>query len=161
MTTDSQNKCQLKPLGDDLAFQEFAAGHQGGVLMVAELRDDPATKVMAQDASDFVKWARHAAPDVKIHLGESDCRSVLCSADIWLPLAFIAHDVGLPLYLNLVSSYIYDRMKGALKGDGNRVHLSAVYKDQKKGVVKQFIFEGDRAALEKAIKRLDLDEFFE
>ena len=52
-------------------------------------------------------------------------------------------------------------MKGALKNDVTRVHLSVVYDDSVSGITKRFNFEGDVKALEKAIKKFDMNQFLD
>ena len=66
----------------------------------------------------------------------------------------------LPLYLNLVANYIYEKMKGALKGDKARMRFSAMYEDTATGIIKRFDFAGDEEALKNAITELHSNDFF-
>ena len=106
------------------------------------------------------KWLAEVQPDLRVDLPSAD-RLVLRSNDIWLPLVFLAQNVSLPFYLGLVTNYVYDRMKGALRGERPRVHLSAEFLDGKTDSVKRFNFEGDADALKDAVKAVNLDEFFD
>src|SRR4029450_9456954 len=106
----------------------------------------------------FATGSSRNAPSLPVEVPPSEHRLVLRSGDYWLPLAFLASDVALPVYLNLVASYIYEKMKGVLKGDRARVRFSAVYEDR--GVLKRFDFDGDQDALKTAIKKLDPNEFY-
>lgn len=78
-----------------------------------------------------------------------------------MPIVFLASDVTLPIYLNLVANYLYDKSKALLRGEQNRVHFSAVYEDKSTGTTKKFIFEGNEEALQKAIKKFDVNKFLE
>lgn len=73
----------------------------------------------------------------------------------------LSSDVSVQFYLNLVANYVYDKLKGALKGEKIRVRFSAVYEEPKTGVIKRFDFEGDEQALAKTIKRFDLNRFLD
>ncbi len=78
-----------------------------------------------------------------------------------MPLVFLASDITLPIYLNIVANYLYEKMKGALKGEKSRVHLSAMYKNTSDGITKKFEFEGDVDALQKAITKFNLNKYLE
>ncbi len=80
-------------------------------------------------------------PNINIEVQKADKRLLLRSGDYWLPIVFLARDITLPLYLNIVANYLYEKMKGALKGEKARVHLSAIYEDSSKDLTKKFDFE--------------------
>jgi hypothetical protein len=128
--------------------------------MIPEVFGDSPKPALRSAGGDFAKWLRHNAPTIPVEVQKSDQRLVLRSADYWLPLVFLAGDVALPMYLNLVSNYIYEKMKGALKGDRTRIRFSAMYQDVSTGVIKRFDFDGDRESLKQAIKKLDPNAFF-
>ena len=111
-------------------------------------------------AGDFAKWVKANAPTVPVELRQPADRLMLRSADYWLPLVFLSSDVSVQFYLNLVANYVYDKLKGALKGDDSGC-VSAVYEEPQNGVIKRFDFEGDEQALAKAIKRFDLNRFLD
>lgn len=154
---EQKDICEVMDV-DDARFQEFLATGSSGVRIVAEEYGQQGEVVLKPDTGDFVKWLKSASPELHIDIQEAR-RLVLHSNDVWMPLVFLAKDIGLPLYLNLVSSYLYDRFKAAIRGDKARVHLKAEYLDTNSGVVKRFTFEGDHDALKDAIKKFDLNEF--
>lgn len=154
-----QEILDLVTVQNDDRFQAFLQRDPSGILMVAEPYADIERPVIKEDAGDFAKWLRINHPEVHVEVQEGD-RLVLRSANIWLPLVFLASDIALPIYLNLVSSYLYARMKGALRNDKPRVNLSAEYQDPSTGVIKRFNFEGDIDALRNAVQKLDLNRFF-
>lgn len=153
--------CEFVAVPDAHEFRAYRASKPRGILVVPELQTEAGGRVLKSDGGDFRKWIKRNAPTVTVEMQSRKPLLVLRSADYWLPLVFLATDVALPIYLNLVASYLYDKMKGALKGEKPRVHLSAVYEETPSGVVKRFNFEGDVNALQKVIKKFDLNEFLD
>lgn len=152
---------EIVELDDDPAGYEFATRAAGGIRIVAEAHGESRSVALRESAGDFAKWLKRISPGVPVELQVPAERLVLRCGDYWLPLVFLAKDVALPVYLGLVSNYIYDKMKGALAGDRTRIRFSAIFEDRRAGVIKRFDFEGDSEALEKAIKRFDLNEFLD
>ena len=145
---------------DDSEFRAFQTATQRGLAMIPERYGNLPTPALRSSGGDFAKWLRRNVPSIPVQVRPSEQRLVLRSGDYWLPLVFLASDVALPMYLNLVASYIFEKMKGALKGDRARVRFSAMYEDPDTGVVKRFDFDGDEDALGRSIKRFDPNEFF-
>jgi hypothetical protein len=117
--------------------------------------------VLRADGADFAKWVRAQHPELAVTVQHADRQLVFRSGDCWLPLVFLASDITLPIYLNLVSSYLYDKMKGALRGETARVHLTAEYEDPSTGLVKRFTYDGDAATLRETIKKFNLNQFLD
>jgi hypothetical protein len=152
-----KNSFVIDTVGDDSAFREFLATSPHGLQFVPEAfspRTEPALK---GDFGDFAKWIKenHSSTTVTIPAGAP--RMVLQSGDIWLPLVHLATDTKVHAFLKMVASYLYERLKGALKSDRRHIHMSAMYHDEIAGVTKRLTFEGDIESLEKIIKRFDTD----
>jgi hypothetical protein len=158
---ESKDVCALRNIEDDAAFRAFSAKDPTGLEMVAEPYGEGQQVAMKSDAGHFAKWLRANSPDLNVVLELKAPKLVLRSGDIWLPLTFLASDIALPVYLNLIASYLYDRMKGALKGESTRVHFCAEFEDKANGKTKRFTFDGDADALQKAIKRFDVNDFLD
>lgn len=158
---EPKDRCELRNLEDDAAFRAFSAKDPMGLEMVAEQYGGGQQVAVKSDAGDFAKWLRANSPDVNIVLESEAPKLVLRSGDIWLPLTFLASDIAFPVYLNLVASYLYERMKGALKGESTRVHFCAEFEDKANGKIKRFTFDGDADALQKTIKRFDVNDFLD
>lgn len=122
---------------------------------------DSETPVLMQDAGDFAKWLRRTHPQINLFYNSPHPKMVLCAAEYWLPLVVLAKDISLSIYLNFVSSYIYDRFKGALRGDPANVQVEAVYTDTNNGIYKHFKYNGSVTGLEKVIKQIDVNKFME
>lgn len=157
---ESKNICDLTTV-EDSAFRAFLAKNPSGLELVAEQYGEGKEVALKAEAGDFVKWLRTRNPQLRVALETTSPKLVLRSGDIWLPLVFLASDITLPVYLNLVASYLYDKMRGALKGERTRIHLCAEFEDKTNGKIKRFTFDGDAEALQKAIKRFDLNEFLD
>ena len=158
---EPKDTCELRNVEDATAFRTFSAKHPSGLEMVAEQYGEGQQVAVKSDAGQFGKWLRANNPELNVVLEAKAPKLVLRSGDIWLPLVFLAGDIALPIYLNLVASYLYDRMKGALKGDSSRVHFCAEFEDKVSGRIKRFTFDGDADALKSAIKRFDVNDFLD
>ena len=158
---ESKEICELVSIENDQDFNDFIKTNPKGLAMLPEKLPYSDKLAMKSDAGDFAKWLQTNSSALNVAIKPADQRFVLRSGDYWLPLVFLANDISLPIYLNLVSSYIYEKMKGSLKGEKLRVHLSAEYQDQQNGIVKRFNFEGDVDTLQKTIKKFDLNKFLD
>lgn len=156
---ERKDVCEVVNVADEAPFREIV-GTKGLLILPEQYGDGPQLQVNS-DAGDFTKWIRTARPAIQISAQGDYPKRVLRSSDYWLPLVFLGTDVALPVYVHLVGAYIYEKMRGLLKGETAHVHFSAVYKDPKTGRVKRFNFEGDAQALEKTIKKFDLNQFFD
>ena len=67
----------------------------------------------AQETIDFLKFCRSQSPEYSFDvLAEDDIQiRSLHSFDIWMPVIWVASSVLLPFIINMVSSYIYNKMK--------------------------------------------------
>lgn len=158
---EPKDRAEVMTVEDAAEFRQFQATGNRGVLIVPETFGEPPRLAVRDSAGDFLKWVRVNAPAVAVEQRQSADRLVLRSADYWLPLVFLASDISVQFYLNLVANFVYDKLKGALKGETIRVRFSAVYEEPQTGVIKRFDFEGDEQALAKTIKRFDLNRFFD
>jgi|694.fasta_scaffold129019_5 hypothetical protein len=156
---EPSNICELVTVKDETAFRTFINNRPNDLLMVPEAYGAVERPVLRADAGDFAKWLRASHPEIQVGIQEAD-RLILRSSDFWFPLVFVASNVGLPMYLNLVSNYLYDRLKGSLRNDKPRIHLSAEYQESASGLIKRFNFEGDVDTFQKVVKKIDLNEFF-
>jgi hypothetical protein len=115
--------------------------------------------LFSSDSGEFAKWIKNKNPSLSVEFNRSQDLMVRRANDIWLPLVKLAGEVSLAVFLGVISNFLYDMMKGALKADSQRIHLSILYKDEKNKKLKKFKFEGDAKALKDAIKKVDLNEF--
>jgi hypothetical protein len=145
---------------DNTKYLEYLASTNDGIELVPEPYGDTPLGLKA-DGVDFAKWIKQNRPEFPISLPKSTPKIALHSADVWLPLIHLASDTSMSVFLNMVSNYLYDKVKGKLLSDHPKVHLSVMYQNKQDGVTKKFEFSGDGNSLGKAIKRFDLDNFFD
>ena len=153
--------CEIKTVKEDSEFKNYIDSNPNGFKIISSEYPDCEGKVLYSDTGDFSKWVRRSHPNVNVETQKADKKLLLRSGDYWLPLVFLASDITIPIYLNIVANYLYDKMKGALKGEKARVHLSAMYQNTPDGITKKFEFEGDVDALQKAITKFNLNKYME
>lgn len=112
-------------------------------------------RVHQPEAYKLAKWLRQKHPTVPVSMEDAPVVD-LQSEEYWLPLVFLATDVTLPFYLNLVANDVYDMARGALKHDQTRVQLEAVHTDPKTGKAKRFSYQGTVDGLKACVKKFDL-----
>ena len=156
---EDRDICEIVNIEDDREFREFLDSNRHGLVLVPRPYQGCDGVVLSADGADFSKWLRISRPELNVEVRKPDKLIDLHSVDYWLPVVFLASNVTLPVYLNLVANYLYDRMKGALKGEKSRVRMEAIYVDHEECVTKKFVFEGDVDALEKSIERFDVNKF--
>lgn len=152
---------KISSISEDTDFKTFIDSNPSGFKIVPCEYPDCQGKILYSDTGDFAKWVKKVYPDLNVERQNADKKLLLRSGDYWLPLVFLASDMTVQVYLNIVANYLYDKMKGALKGEKARVHLSAMYEDKSEGIIKKFEFEGDVDALQKTISKFNLNKFLE
>ena len=138
-------------------YRDFSARNPTGLRLVATPCDTDKRLSLSSNTGDFRKWLQQEEPSMNIEVQKPEVLVDRHSVDIWLGLVYIGCNVVLPVFLSLISSYLYDKMKGALRGDRSQVHLTVVYTDSKDGTCKKLIFEGDADSLKKLVERLRRD----
>lgn len=110
----------------------------------------------AQETIDFVKFCRNNNSTEIDVLTDGDIKiRSLHSFDIWLPIIFIASNILLPAVINLVTSFIYDKMKGREHEKAN-VNVNIVIKNGKKE--KQIHYAGDAESFKTLMDKVDLNK---
>lgn len=151
----------VRDVEDDSDFQNFIATGALGLRFVPEPTGHQGAIGLLSDYGDFAKWLAQQHPEVPATVASDAPKVVLRNSNVWLPLVHLAADTSVQVFLNMAASYLYDRAKGALKHETPKIHLSIVYQDKTAGKTKRFEFSGDAEALGKAVKRFDLDNFFD
>lgn len=112
----------------------------------------------AQEAVNFVKYCRYidnnTTVDILADEDKIESRN-LCSFDIWMPIIFIATNILLPIAVNLVSSYIDQRMKGREKEECT-VKVSFIIKDGDKS--KALNYDGDAKTFKEKFEKIDISK---
>jgi hypothetical protein len=145
---------------DDAAYREFVGSIATGLAFVPECIAQEGTLGLKPESGDFLKWLATNQPHISVAVPPTSPKVVLRSADIWLPLIYLAGDTSAQVFLNMVASYLYERSKGLLKGETPKVHVSIVYEDRQAHKTKRLDFTGNADDLKKVIKKFDANNFF-
>lgn len=106
----------------------------------------------AQETIDFLKFCRENDSNHKYDIlsdGDITVRS-LHSFDIWMPIIFIAQSVLLPFAINMVSNYIWEKMKGR-ETENAEVDMTFIVKMVRKKSL--FIIRGMQKHLRNPLKK--------
>ena len=111
----------------------------------------------SQETIEFLKYCRSADPEYNIELlaDEDIVVRSLHSFDIYMPAVWIGTSILLPFVINLVSNYIYDRLKGR-EHENAQVHFSAIIHDRDK--CKQVSYDGDAKTFRKTFEKIDINK---
>lgn len=151
----------VRDVDNDSDFRSFISAGAKGIRFVPEPLGHQGAIGLQSDFGDFAKWLAQRHPEVPATVAADAPRVVLRNSNVWLPLIHLAADTSVQIFLNMAASYLYDRAKGALKHETPKINLSIVYLDKSAGKTKRFEFSGDAEALHKAVKRFDLNNFFD
>ena len=123
--------------------------------MVLPTKYDDNHFYFAQESINFIKFCRNSS-DKRIDIlsdGDIQVRS-LHSFDIWLPVIWVATSVLLPLAINLVSNYIYDKLKGR-EEEASQVDVTFIVKREEEG--KCLHYKGDAKTFKDKFDKIDLN----
>ncbi len=110
----------------------------------------------SQDAIDFIKFSREQETDCSIDLLSEEVKVLsLHSADIWVPVIWIAKNVVLPFVISLVANYIFDRMKGR-ENDQAQVDFTAIVGNGKKK--KEIHYKGPAKEFKETFEKMDISK---
>jgi len=158
MTEKKYDEEQVVDIEGDMSISHHYEVSDTGITIALARYGVDGQLVDCSESPTFLKWLKANKPAIFVKKCEGVPLTSLHSNEIWMPIVFLANDIALPVYLNLVSSYVYERCRGGLKSDVNRVHITAEYENSETGVKKRFTFSGDLNALQKAIKKVDVNE---
>ena len=123
-------------------------------LLVLPAKYDEDNYYFAQETVDFVKFCKQNDTNIEI-VSPIDIKvRSLHSFDIWMPIIYIASSVLLPLVVNLISNFIYDKMKGR-EHEEAEVEVKIVIKNGKKE--KMIQYKGDAKTFKETFDKLDLN----
>lgn len=111
----------------------------------------------AQESISFIKFCRQNDPDHSYDLladHDIQVRS-LHSFDIWMPIIWVASSVLLPFVINMVSSYVYDKLKGREKEEA-KVDVTFIVKDDHGE--KTIHYSGDAKTFKESFEKIDINK---
>lgn len=111
----------------------------------------------AQETIDFLKYCRQndSAHSYDI-LADGDIKiRSLHSFDIWMPVIWVAKNVLLPMAINMVCNYIWEKRKGHEKED-TQVDVTFIVKS--KGKEKSIHYKGDADTFKEKFEKIDINK---
>jgi hypothetical protein len=84
----------------------------------------------------------------------------LHSFDIWIPTILIVSEVLYPIAINLVSSFVYERMKGR-PNDEPTVHFNLIIENKDKGTSKNLSYKGSIEGFKESFEKVDINKLWE
>lgn len=112
----------------------------------------------AQESIRFIKYCRSIDSQHSIDIladGDNIETRALHSFDLFMPIIFVASSVLFPITINLISSYIYDRIKGREKEDVS-VKVSFVVRNGKS--TKELHYDGDAKTFKETFEKIDINK---
>lgn len=111
----------------------------------------------AQESVNFVKFCRQQNIENSIDLlADSDIQiRSLHSFDIWMPVIWVTEFILLPAAVNLVTSYIYDKLKGREKEEAK---VDVTFIVNREGEEKTLHYSGDAKTFEESFEKIDLNK---
>ena len=107
---------EIHPVNEDSDFRRYLDSSPSGFKIVSSEYLGCGERILYSATGDFEKWLKKNKPEINVEVEKADRKLVLQSGDYWLPLVFLAGDVTLPIYLNIVANYLYEKIKGRVKG---------------------------------------------
>lgn len=124
-------------------------------ILAVPIRYDDGEYYFAQETISFLKYCRQTNPENTADVlsdGDIKLRS-LHSFDIWMPVIWIGSSIALPLVVNLVSNYIWEKMRGREQEDV-KVDITIMVKQGKK--IKELHYNGDAKAFKETFDKIDI-----
>ena len=110
----------------------------------------------AQETIDFLKYCRGKSPEHSFGvLAEDDIQiRSLHSFDIWMPVIWVASSILLPFAINMVSSYIWEKLKGR-ENEPSKVDVMFILKSG--DTEKSIHYSGDAKTFKETFEKIDLN----
>lgn len=112
----------------------------------------------AQETIDFIKFCRsnnnQYTADI---LADKDIVTrELRSFDIWMPMIYVSSSIILPFVINIVSNYVWEKMKGREHEDA-RVKLTLIVNSGDEQ--KELHYDGDAKTFAETFEKIDLNQW--
>lgn len=111
----------------------------------------------AQEAVNFVKFCRQNDQNHTYDLlADGDIQILsLHSFDIWMPVIWVASSVLLPIVINMVSSYIYDKLRGRENEEAKVDVTFIVKRDQEERTIH---YSGSAKTFKESFEKIDINK---
>lgn len=143
----------------DIEEELISKAKKSDTIYIFPLRYNPNTKecLFSENSIEFYKYAKEQNKKVEFIESKPDIIA-LHDASIWMPVLYIAEMFLLPVAINLISSFIYDKIG---KKDKTKQDIKLKIKVKNKGKIKELNYDGSVDGLEKTFKDIDVNKFFD
>ena len=135
-------------LDNDSSFKEYLRTNPTGLKIVPIRRDNGFAEHVWTD--EFVEWLRKKK-NINVDYEECTIKLILGSNELLLPLVFLADDITLSMYLNMVADYVYERLSNTTLSESALVKFEVIYKEQTTGETEHIRFSGSKEKLSSVI----------
>lgn len=160
MGFEEENYLRLQDIEDNQDnFTNFES-YTASIIVIPKKIDESKSSVSSH-TGEFSKWIKNHNDNIEIQILPHDIKVENRSEEFWLTLVNLCTDMTLQVYLGMVSNYLYDKTKGALSTDNNRVSLEAIYHNPETGKYKKFSFKGNTKTFQNRFKTIDMNKFYD
>ena len=124
-------------------------------ILAIPIRYDDGEYYFAQETINFLKYCRQTKPEYSADVladGDIKLRS-LHSFDIWMPVIWIGSNIVFPIVINLVSNYIWEKMRGREQED-TKVNITIIV--QQENEIKELHYDGDAKTFSERFEKIDI-----
>ena len=113
----------------------------------------------AQETIDFIKYCRNNSSEHTFDvLAEEDIQiRSLHSFDIWMPVIWVAENVLLPFAINMVSNYIWEKLRGR---ENEPANVDVTFLTKKGDEQKYIHYSGDAKTFKESFEKIDLNKMW-
>jgi hypothetical protein len=144
----SDNKKKVLKSGMILLPSAFSTSHNRGNF--------------SSETPDFLKFIRAKHPEINVSLfentGEEKVQGLHAADIIIPPILSLIQDISFQIMLAIVSTYLYEKLKGDPKKETKRIKTEFFYKESADGKIKHIIYEGPVKGLKDIEKIVNSDE---
>lgn len=111
----------------------------------------------AQETIDFLKYCRKTSSEHTYDILAKDDIQIrsLHSFDIWMPVIWVASSVLLPFAINMVSNYIWEKLKGR---ENEPAQVDVTFLTKKGDEEKYIHYSGDAKTFKESFEKIDLNQ---
>ena len=116
----------------------------------------PEEYYFGQETLDFIKYCRQTDHEHIYDILADEIKVIsLHSFDIWMPVLFVASNVLLPIAINMVSNYIWEKRKGREKEE---TEVDVTFLVDNKGTKKSIHYKGDAKTFKETFDKIDISK---
>ena len=124
-------------------------------ILAVPIRYNDGEYYFAQETINFLKFCKQKSPGYTADIlsdGDIKIRS-LHSFDIWMPIIWVGSSLALPVIVNLVSNYIWEKLRGREQEDA-KVNVTIMV--QRGRNTTELHYDGDAKTFKETFEKIDI-----